>query len=167
MPASEFYKNSRAVAFRGAQVRLPDATRSAAHSIVHDALDHESYLRGTVELRRLLDLVMIRVKYEPRIDWAELDCRFSAAGFGPALATTLSFAERLFGLPVPRIVQSARQHKAKRRAERWGQIARMPRDYVAARSRDPWGVFNLFKPRTWPARIYRMRVLLGPGSRSI
>jgi len=162
IPAAEFRKNTRAVAFRGSQVRLPDATRSVGHNIIHDSLDHEGYLRQRVELRQLLDLVMIRTKHESAIDWAELDRRFSAAGLGHVLAANLKVAEGLFGLPVPRVVcLSKRQRRAG-----WSRIASMTSKYVAARRRDPWGVFNLFKPGTWPSRIDRIRTALGkPGFR--
>jgi Uncharacterised nucleotidyltransferase len=162
IPVAEFRKNTRAVAFRGSQVRLPDATRSVGHNIIHDSLDHEGYLLQRVELRQLLDLVMIRTKYESAIDWAELDRRFSAAGLGHVLAANLKVAEGLFGLPVPRVVcLSKRQRRAG-----WSRIASMTSKYVAARRRDPWGVFNLFKPGTWPSRIDRIRAALGrPGFR--
>ena len=166
IPVAEFHKNTRAVAFRGTRVRLPDATRSVAHSIIHDALDHEGYLRKTVELRQLLDLAMIRTKHESAIDWAELDRCFDAAGVGHVLAASLRFAERFFGLPVPRPVRlSERQRTARCRAERWSGIASLAGDYVRARHRDPWGVFNLFKPKTWPGRMYRIGAVLGKGRR--
>jgi hypothetical protein len=93
---------------------------------------------------------MIRTRHEDAIDWAELDRCFSAARVGHVLATNLKSAEMLFGMPVPRTVRSI-QH-------RWSQIARMPRDYLAARRRDPWGVFNLFRPKAWPGRIDRIRI---------
>jgi hypothetical protein len=167
IPVAEFHKNTGAVAFRGTQVRLLDPTRSVAHSIVHDALDHEGYLRQTVELRQLLDLVMLRTKHESAIDWAELDRRFSAAGVGYVLAASLELAEGLFGLPMPSIQLSGRQRRARRRTEPWIRIARMTADYVAARRRDPWGVFDLFKPNTWPGRISRLRATLGMSSKAI
>jgi Uncharacterised nucleotidyltransferase len=166
MPTAEFHKNAHVVAFRGTRVRLPDATRSVAHSIVHDALDHQGYLRQTLELRQLLDLVMIRTKHESTVGWAELDRRFSAAGVGYVLAASLEFAKGLFGLPLPSIHLSERQRRARRRTEPWIRMARTATDYVAARRRDPWGVFNLFKPNMWPRTFHTIRAALGkPGCR--
>ncbi len=163
IPAAEFHKNTRPLAFRGCQLRLPDATRTIGHNIVHDPLDHDGHLRQRVELRQLLDLAMIRIKHETAIDWTELDRRFSAAGVGHVLVANLKVAESLFGLRVPRIPLSKRQCAARRRiliARRRILIASMSKKYLAARRRDPWGVFNLFRPNTWPSRISRVRAAL-------
>jgi hypothetical protein len=154
IPALQFHRNTRSVIFRGACVRLPDATRTVGHNIVHDALDHDGHLQRRVELRQLLDLVMIRTRHEKAIDWAELDRCFSNAGVGHVLATNLKSAEGLFGMPVPDIVRSSQ------RRGRRNRIARISRDYLAARRHDPWGVLNLFKPKTWPGRIHKIRMLL-------
>src|SRR5262249_34829931 len=151
IPAAQFHRNTRSVTFRGARVRLPDATRTAGHNIVHDALDHEGHLHQRVELRQLLDLVMIRMRHETAIDWVELDRCFSAAGVGHVFAANLKSAEALFGMPVPRVLRSIQGQR------RWNRIARMPGHYLAARRRDPWGVFNLFRPKTWPERITRLQ----------
>jgi hypothetical protein len=162
IPAAEFYENSRAIAFRGRYVRLLDATRSIAHNIIHDLLDHEGYLRRRIELRQLLDLAMIRTKHETTIEWAELYRRFSAAGVGHVFTANLKIAERLFGLPVPGIVRLSERE----RSAPWSQITSMAGDYLASRRRDPWGVFNLFKPKMWPGRMHRIRAALGkPGFR--
>jgi hypothetical protein len=125
---------------------------------VHDSLDHEGYLCRRIELRQLLDLALIRTRHEKAIDWTQLDRRFSAAGVGHVLAANLRVAERLFGQPVPRIVRLSERR-------RWARdIARMPGLYVAARRRDPWGVFNLLRPKTWPGKIRRIRTTLGMGA---
>jgi hypothetical protein len=62
-------------------VRIPlhDATRSVAHNIIHDQLDHEGHARNRLELRGLLDLVVLRSKQESSIDWSVLDRRFCDA----------------------------------------------------------------------------------------
>lgn len=154
IPAAQFHRNSRSVTFQEARVRLPDATRTVGHNIVHDALDHEGYLRQRVELRQLLDLIMIRTKYEGAIDWAELGRCFSAAGVGHVFAANLKSAEALFGMPVPHVARSMPRRR------RWNRIGRMSRHYLAARRRDPWGVFDLFSPKTWPERITRLQEAL-------
>jgi hypothetical protein len=165
IPLAEFHENARTVAFRGSQVRLPDPTRSIGHNVIHDPLDHEGYWRERMELRQLLDLAMVRRRHENAIDWGHLHRRFSVAGLPHVLAANLNVAEQLLGVPVPRIVRlSERQRRARDRAQYWGRLARMPRLYVAARRRDPWGVFNLIRPETWPARIRRIRTALGTGA---
>jgi hypothetical protein len=131
---------------------LPDATRNVGHNIVHYALDHEGYLHRRIELRQLLDLAMIRAKHESAIDWTRLYRYFCAARLDHVLAINLKLAQELFDQPVPRIV---------RLGEYWAPIVRVARLYVAARRRDPWGAFNLLRPRTWPDRIRRLRAVLG------
>jgi hypothetical protein len=128
IPATEFHENARAAAFRGSQVRLPDATRSVGHNIVHDPLDHAGYLHRRMELRQLLDLAMIRKKHESTIDWARLYRHFFAARLDHVLALNLELAEELLGLPVPRVV---------RRSEYWARVVRVPRLYLEACRRNP------------------------------
>jgi hypothetical protein len=154
IPLAEFHEHARAVTFRGSQVQLPDPTRIVGHNIVHDPLDHEGYRRGRVELRQQLDLAMVRRKYGSAIDWGHLHRRFSAAGLGHVLAANLKLAEALFGLPVPRIV---RLGETRRRIR---HVARMPILYIAARRRDPRGIFDLLRPMTWTGRISRIRAAL-------
>ena len=98
-----FCENTRPVRFRSRQIRLPDATRSVGHNIVHSQFFHGLYWLKRVELRHLLDLAVIRAKHESAIDWTELDHRFCSAGLGEGLATYLNIAKSLFGQPAPRL----------------------------------------------------------------
>jgi hypothetical protein len=108
VPAPWFCEQARTASFRGLAVRLPEPTRSVGHNVVHGQLNHAHYQRGTVELRQLLDLAMIRARDESRIDWGLLDRRFGAAGLGHVLATYLNFAEVFFGQPTPPLAHAPR-----------------------------------------------------------
>jgi len=161
MPRAWFLEGTREAVFRGARIRLLDATRSIGHNVVHDQLDHERYAGQRVELRQLLDLVVMRARHEDEIDWRELDRRFSAADLGQVLATYLRFAEELFGQSAPALGQAPRADAIAdlRRiiepgiGRRLAYVAEMTAAYVAARRRDPSGVLDLLKPGTWPRRI--------------
>jgi hypothetical protein len=84
-------------------VRLPDSTRNACHNVVHHQLNHDGYKNGTIELRQLLDLALIRKRHEAAIDWAELDHLFCRNDLGEVLATYLQFCEELLGQKAPRL----------------------------------------------------------------
>lgn len=101
VPVAWFREATRPCPFRDLKVRIPDATRSIAHNIVHSQIDHGRF--NQIELRALLDLATIRARHESTIDWADVDRRFTVAGFGDLLATYLSLAEILFGQPAPKL----------------------------------------------------------------
>ena len=103
VPTPWFRQSTRPFPFRGMRVRLPEATRSIAHNIVHSQIDHELDRINRIELRHLLDVAVIRAQCESAVDWDEIDRRFSAAGFADVLATYLSAGEILFGQPMPRL----------------------------------------------------------------
>jgi Uncharacterised nucleotidyltransferase len=160
MPSTRFFEKTRVLALQGSRVRLLDATQSIGHNVVHDQLDHEGYLRKRVELRQLLDLVVMRARHESAIDWAELDRRFSGAHLGHVLATYLRFAEEFFGQSAPRLSHAPRADaitELRRLIDpgmrRWAYLAEIAADYIAARRQDPSGVLNLLKPETWHRRI--------------
>ena len=64
---------------------------------------HLNYQSSRLQLRQLLDLAMIRARYESTIDWTELDHRFCSVGMGQVLATYLEFAKVLLGQPTPQL----------------------------------------------------------------
>ena len=159
--AAWFCENASAVRLLDSKVRLPDPTRSVAHNVVHDQLNHGNYGAGQVQLRQLLDLAMIRAKYESAIDWAELDRRFCSVGMGPVLATYLEFASVLFGQTAPELSHAPRKGALVdlRRKIEWPAIRtlvhlRTPIDYVLARRGDPVGLLKrLLAPQTWSTVI--------------
>ena len=103
-----FCEHARPLTFRNQRVRIAEPTRNAAHGIFHSQLFHGLLSRNKIHLRYLLDLALIRARHAAAIDWAELDGRFCAAGFGEALATYLHFAEALFGQPMPKLTHAPR-----------------------------------------------------------
>jgi hypothetical protein len=160
--AAWFCENTRSFQLQNLRVRLPDATRSAAHNIVHDQLNHGNYQLSRIQLRQLLDLAMLRARYESTIDWTELDHRFGRVGKEAVLATYLKFAEVLFGQPMPDNIRYAPRtsalrnfrHNIERPAIRALTNLRTPIDYVLAQRRGPVGFVNgLISPRTWATVI--------------
>ena len=161
VPAAWFRMNTRPLQLQGgARVCLPDATRTVAHNIVHDQLNHENYRLGKLQLRQLLDLAMLRAGHEDAIDWTELDHRFGGIGRGPVLATYLQFAEVLLGQAAPPAVSHAPRTRAiedfRRDIDRPAMRAlahlRIPIDYILAQRGDPVHLLKkLLSPRTWSA----------------
>ncbi|MGB9364810.1 MAG: nucleotidyltransferase family protein [Xanthobacteraceae bacterium] len=96
-----FCTDARLLTLRGHRVRVPAPTPNAGHCIFHSQIFHSLHARKTLQLRSLLDLALLRARHDAAIDWAVLDRRFAAAGFGEALATYLHFADALFGQPAP------------------------------------------------------------------
>ncbi len=156
-----FCEGTSPLPFRNQKIRLPDATRSVGHIIVHDQLHHNGYRRGWVELRQALDLAVIRARRESAIDWAELDDRFCRMGRGAVLATFLEFVKILLGQPAPRfryaprpdVIKNFRRAVASPRMRGWRQLATLLTDYAAKRRRDPGGLLSLLDLKKWPKRI--------------
>jgi hypothetical protein len=158
IPTAWFVSAARPCAFEGLRIRLPDAARSIGHIIAHDQLHHHGYWTRRVELRQALDVAMIRARHEDDIDWAELDRRFGAIGYGEILATYLAMLEALFGQAAPRLSHAPRPGAMKqfRRTmlhSRLSGLRAILNEYAAARRRDPRGALQLLDLRRWPARI--------------
>jgi putative nucleotidyltransferase-like protein len=159
VPTQWLRQDLRFVWFRGLRVAVPHVTQQVGHNAIHDQLLHCGYERGRLELRALLDLAVMRARHDASIDWVELGRRFGDAGMGPVLATYLYFAQELLGQPtpalghVPRPGALAELRHAIAARRRWRNLVAIPRDYLAARRRDPLGMLKLFKPGTWRARL--------------
>jgi len=161
VPVEWVCERSRPVEFRGLRVRTPDATALIAHNVVHDQLHHHQYLHKQLELRQLLDLALIRARYERDIEWAELERKFANRGRGRVLATYLCYDERLLGQPMPALNATPRPLAVARlrgatefplvgRLERkLHLLATSPREDVAAVFRDPRRLARQFNPRKW------------------
>ena len=159
VPAAWFRMNTQPLRLQGARVCLPDATRTIAHNVVHDQLNHVNYRLGRFQLRQLLDLAMFRAGHEDAIDWTELDLRFCSIGGGPVLATYLQFAEVLLGQAAPALSHAPRTRAMAdfRRGVDWPAMRtlahlRIPIDYILARRGDPVHILKkLISPQTWSA----------------
>jgi hypothetical protein len=159
LSTSWFYEGSRPFLLRDdLHVRLPDATRSVCHNVVHHQFNHSGYEKRTIELRQLLDLALIRKRHEGEIDWAELDHLFCRHSFGQVLATYLQFGEELLGQKAPRLRNKPRVGAS----ESFRRIVDPPivaalfallAFYVRARRDDPLGALRLLNPMTWPFRV--------------
>ena len=114
VPVAWVHEQSQLIEFRGTRVRMPPPTILVGHNIVHDQLNHERYARKTIELRQLLDLAILRSRYEQQIDWGELDRRFSSVGLGHVLATYLRYDKALLGQRKPAISSAPRKHAVRR-----------------------------------------------------
>jgi hypothetical protein len=158
-----FYQGTRSFRLRDdLHVRLPDATRSICHNVVHQQLHHSGYGKRTIELRQLLDLALIRKRHEDAIDWAELDDLFCRHGLGEVLATYLQFGEKLLGQKAPKLRSQPRVGAS----ETYRRIVDPPimsalfdllAAYARARRHDPLGALRLFNPMTWPRRFKMLR----------
>jgi len=104
-----FCEMLRPILFRGQRVRLPEPTRNLGHIIFHSQIFHGLYVLNKVQLRHIVDLVLLRARHEKTIDWDELDRRFSAAGAGEVLATYLHFASELLGQAAPQLSHAPRK----------------------------------------------------------
>ena len=104
-----FCEMVRPVLFRGQRMRLPEPTRNVGHIIFHSEIFHDLYNLNKVQLRHVVDLVLLRARHEKAIDWDELDRRFSAAGSGEPLATYLHLAGELLGQAAPRLRHAPRR----------------------------------------------------------
>jgi hypothetical protein len=165
LSTSWFYGGSRPFRLQDdLHVRLPDATRSVCHNVVHHQLHHSGYAKRTIELRQLLDVALIRRRHEGAIDWDELDHLFCRHGFGKVLATYLQFGEELLGQKAPRL----RYKPCIDTNESFRRIVDPPivtalfamlAAYVRERRHDPLGVLRLLSPKTWPRRFRLLRSL--------
>jgi len=168
VPTDWFNASTRRYPFRDLTIRLPDVTRSVAHIIAHDRLNHGRHWQPRVELRQLLDLAMIRARSERAIDWSELDDQFCRMGFGTVLATYMEFGRRLLGQPVPRLRHGAllgataelRWTIASSRLQPWDSVALKAIRYVVECSRNPRGALRLFQWDVWRRQIKEVRAKL-------
>ncbi len=95
-----FADATRARAGRG-KLLVPSATHRVLHNIIHTQIQDAHYWRMQVSLRQLCDLVSLRRRYDPAIDWELVRNRMRAAGFGGALAHYVGWAEHLLEQPRP------------------------------------------------------------------
>jgi Uncharacterised nucleotidyltransferase len=176
-------EQSRVVPFRGLRVKVPAPTIQVAHNVMHDQLAHDRYQCNQLELRQLLDLALLRARYEPEIDWAEIERRFSDVGMGGVLATYLRYDKALFGQPMPTLASTPRALAISR--VRWEMhretfwetlwevksylirkfkllklLASLPMLYLRERLRDPRGLVRLFNSKTWVQGFRAIRYAL-------
>lgn len=160
IPTAWFSAGTRAVAIGDGRALLPDATRTIAHAVVHDQLDHGGWQRKSMRVRPLLDFALARARHENSIDWDELKALFARGGAEPALSRYLCYAEVLFGQPLPYVCGEDRAAivdelvgATEKGTARGHVLARLAAFYGADVRRRPVLVLNLLKPGTWAKRI--------------
>ena len=117
LPLAWFTAENRLVDFRGRSARLPGPTQLVGHNFVHHRVNDVSR-PAPVELRWLLDMALIRRRFEGEIDWKQLDQFCVCANQGTALATYLAFGESFLGQVAPQLaarpdrnaMQTLREH---------------------------------------------------------
>jgi hypothetical protein len=156
VPATSFWEGATLFPFCDLRVLLPSPTKRVLLNIVHDQLFNRQYQRQGTELRRLLDLSLLRVRYDNEIDWQAIDRRFCDAGMGQVLATYLELARVLLGQDAPQLSCAPRSKTVEGFESRmggWKAARRMATGYVWARKQEPLGMLRLINPWTWPNRI--------------
>ncbi len=170
LPVPWFLAGTEPLALGGLRCRVPDATRAVAHTIVHSELHHGGHRYSTVRLRPLLDLAMLRARYDYDVDWQGLQAVFDRNRAGDVLTGFLACAEALFGQPMPAALRRPHPDAVERlrQAVERPETARRPRlaDLIAAyRTRvrtKPQVLVNLLSPRLWPLRLRTVRDILRP-----
>jgi len=165
-------EHAKSVQFRGMTALLPSATDRVAHNIAHAQVEDGDHQRGVPQLRQLLDLVMIRERYEVEINWAEIVQRFDQRGLLPAVTDTLDLTEALFGQSMPEVLLPLHHNVAldrlkaaldNPRVHRRGALTHMVRSYARRVQKDPLCVFNVLDPKSWPSRLSSIAHQLRPG----
>jgi hypothetical protein len=82
-----------------AEVRIPSAEHLMTHLILHSQLSHGSYGRIWPSLRTMLDLVLLRRRFN--VDWDEIRQRFRGRGNTALLNLYLLQIEKTLGIPPP------------------------------------------------------------------
>lgn len=114
LPAEEVLRDARPVSYGDETFYIPTPTHRAAHAIYHSEVQAQSnYALGRIPLRYLHDLMLLREKHDPEIDWAEVEKRLSAGGYGHFVPGVLYLADQLLGVPMPNetpVTWRARRH---------------------------------------------------------
>jgi hypothetical protein len=162
--AATFFAGARTIDTEGGRALLPSSTDWAAHIIAHGQIIDGGYARGVPQLRQLLDLVMLRAREEPRIDWLHLERRFARAHAGAVLRDALGLAELLFDQPPPpglrtnpaaaaeRLRTSLERPRTRLPAVAAGMIASYARQLQAR----PLTIVNILQPLAWRDRYRRV-----------
>lgn len=158
VPANSCIDRVRRGTFRGHSLFLPNPTDRAAHNIAHAQLQDGGH--GNVpQLRQLLDLAMIRRRYENEIDWIDIEARFKSAGFPDVIPDILRLSHALLGQSMPAGVAGPARDPV-RRLERKINFPRSRMRFaiyiagvlVRRFSAQPALLLNLLRPASWPRR---------------
>ena len=80
LPASEVIEQSVPHEIEGARIRIPAANHLMTHLIMHSQIQHPCHERIWPPLRAMYDLVRMRARFDPEIDWPGVARRFERVG---------------------------------------------------------------------------------------
>jgi hypothetical protein len=144
-------RSTRPAGFRGRELGLPSPTHRVLHNLVHDQLVDGAYARRSVSLRQLLDLALLCLREDAKIDWQEVaaafaGARFKALAYGLGVAQLLGVESPLGDLPdATRRLRRGIEHPR-------GHFAIKLEDAIRRFVRQPSTVANLLAPDAWPER---------------
>jgi hypothetical protein len=101
LPASEVLEQSARHDFAGTHLRVPSPEHLMVHLIMHSQIQHPYNERIWPPLRAMVDLVLIRRRFDGAIDWDSIERRFRKAGQWGVLAMHLLQVRDLLGAETP------------------------------------------------------------------
>lgn len=148
--AQSFYENGREITVGKGRALVPAASDMIAHNVVHMQMMDQRYRTAYPHLRQLLDIAMLRARYDDEIDWDELANRFRGAGIAAVLSDNLALVEGLLGQAAPAELpcNPTKAENRVRRAFARGPMARFAKsaqwtlsDAIRVVSKDPRWIF--------------------------
>jgi hypothetical protein len=101
LPASEVLEHSVGFDFLGAKVRVPSPDHLMTHLIMHSQIQHPYNERIWPPLRAMLDLVLVRRRFDKEIDWSAIQRRYHKVGQSGVLALHLLQVRDVLGAEPP------------------------------------------------------------------
>lgn len=159
------FERGRPVQWRRQRVLLPDPTDRLAHNIAHSQIVDGHYSRGVPRLRPLLELALLRSRYQEDIDAGDLRSRFRLTGHGDVLADTLLWLEALLEQPDARdwsadprpAVQRLRRAVDRPQQRRWGVYRSLLVRNGRRLIENPRFLIRTLRPRFWSAEFEGIR----------
>ncbi|HPE70979.1 MAG TPA: nucleotidyltransferase family protein [Candidatus Competibacter sp.] len=101
LPTDGAWQIARPLTVDGIALHVLPPTSQAIHLLVHAQLGYYALTHQTLQLRQMLDLVVLRHHHEANIDWSLVGQRFQAVGQTNRMMAYLVAAQRLFDQPLP------------------------------------------------------------------
>jgi hypothetical protein len=140
-------------------------TDRVIHNVAHAQLHHPRHEDGGIELRQLVELALIARAFAAEIDWAEVDARFEATGYGNIVRDQRALASSLLGCELPgslgdpfRCLDRLRRFIVAPPMQ--GGPAVVMKGYWRGFLENPARAVNLLNPMWWPQRLSFHRISL-------
>jgi Uncharacterised nucleotidyltransferase len=101
LTADEMRESAVAISFDGVSLAVPSPTCAVVQNIAHAQLSNHDYLYGRIDLRVLVDFVLLTRTYASEIDWHATRGRFDCGSARIALDFHLLCARELFRISTP------------------------------------------------------------------